>query len=117
MSEFDPSQLEKLADTSVENRVLLDILVEDFINHGGNLVVKMIAAAQEGHAEVWRDGAHAMRSPCLTLGLVGLERLCRELENGNFSQEALAFKMGQLRRLFLSAQQWLESRNRASKAS
>jgi HPt (histidine-containing phosphotransfer) domain-containing protein len=115
--EFDEAQLEKLAEHSAGGRSLLEILIEDFITRGRDLIIQIKTCGLAGETENMRDFAHSLRSPALTLGLNALAKLCHDLEERSFSKTELAMKFADLERGFSNACAWLRSRPRSRQAS
>lgn len=113
--EFSEAQLDKLSGYESDGKSLLEVLSEDFFTNGKALVENLSHAIENGDSEKRKSCAHALRSPSLTLGLMGLAKFCAELEDAEGTVPVI--KIEKLNEFYGRACQWLGQQARSSKAS
>ncbi len=109
--DFDQGALDSLrADLGPE---AVAELIDEFLVSGRELAA---TAADGDGPEARRRAAHGLKSAASSLGLVGLSRLCRRIEQGSVGGDDTGVETAALPEAFAAAERWLAERRGLERA-
>ena len=81
-----PDEMRKIQNITVEDKLLLEILFEEFKLTTPDLINQIKKALAQHDTHLISEQAHSLKSAAATLGALDLSEICRKLENISTSQ-------------------------------
>ena len=111
-TEFDEAQLkESLTAVDPNPQAALSLLLETYLEDASSLMVQVGEAAEQLDFDRLRFAAHTLKSSSALMGLMGLSKLCQQIEQHarHQSADSLAMLVSQAKTVQTQSQQLLLS--------